>query len=146
MKVNIEIFPEISEAELVVKTRSVDEEVTDLLRYLQSKETFPLYGRKGGKHYRIDRDNIVRVYAQDKNVYIKLDNGKEVLVDYRLYELESLFLEEFVRISKSELINIKKIEYFELEFTGSIKICFPNKDFTYSSRRYLKQIKEKLKV
>ena len=49
-------------------------------------------------------------------------------------------------ISKSEIINVDYINYLQLNRNGTIEIKFKNNDFTYSSRRYLKIMKEALKL
>lgn len=75
-----------------------------------------------------------------------MKNGHAMQCDLRLYQLEQMLQKDFIRISKSELINKKLIDYFEMDFAGVLKISFIDKDYSYSSRRYLKDIKEKLKV
>lgn len=52
----------------------------------------------------------------------------------------------FIRISKSEIVNIEMIEKLLLEPNGLIRMYLKNEDYTYSSRRYLKSIKERLSL
>lgn len=50
----------------------------------------------------------------------------------------------FIKISQSEIVNLKEIERFNITPNGLVEIYLKNKETTYSSRRYLKAIKEKL--
>ena len=50
----------------------------------------------------------------------------------------------FIKISQSEIVNLKEIERFNITPNGLVEIHLKNKETTYSSRRYLKAIKEKL--
>lgn len=52
----------------------------------------------------------------------------------------------FIRISKSEIVNIDKIIKLQLEPNGLIRMYLESCDYTYSSRRYLKSIKERLSI
>ena len=50
----------------------------------------------------------------------------------------------FVRISKSEIVNYKKIKSLDMSLTGTIKVIMKNGYETYSSRRNVSKLKELL--
>ncbi|PTI70268.1 LytTR family transcriptional regulator DNA-binding domain-containing protein [Staphylococcus succinus] len=58
----------------------------------------------------------------------------------------SIINHHFIKISKSEIINIHYLDHLSMTTTGQIKIFFKNDIVTYSSRRYLKSIKERLEL
>lgn len=147
MKLTVELNPELNESEITIKTNQIDEKLQELINYLnfQNEENI-IYGKFQDRSYKVNFDDVTRIYAQDKNVYIKINNSHSLQSDLRLYQFEDLLSKKFIRISKSELINVKWIDYLKLDATGIIKICFVDKDYTYSSRRYLKKIKEQLKL
>ena len=63
----------------------------------------------------------------------------------RLYELEGkLDRHTFVRISHSEIVNLKKVTALDLSLTGTIKMTLVGDVVCYVSRRYVKKIKEAL--
>ena len=78
-----------------------------------------------------------KVYAETKN--------DAFLLRLRLYEAEQrLANASFVRISNSEIINLKKVRGFDLSFTGTICVSLSNGTVTYVSRRYVAKIKQLL--
>ena len=65
----------------------------------------------------------------------------------RIYELEEILPKRnFLRISNSEIINFDKVKNIELKIYGSLVINFYSGKVTYASRRYIKKIKEFLKI
>ena len=80
-----------------------------------------------------------------------LERNKTGDLDYKsiskLYELEDkLDGRSFARISNSEIINLKKVERFDLSMTGTICVKMTNGRVTYVSRRYVSKIKQILGV
>ena len=61
-----------------------------------------------------------------------------------LYQLSEDLPTCFLKISQSEIINTKEIDHLHFTSGGSVQIYLKNGSLTYSSRRYLKAIKEKL--
>ncbi|MFQ9095084.1 MAG: LytTR family DNA-binding domain-containing protein, partial [Ruminococcus sp.] len=60
----------------------------------------------------------------------------------QLYELEQLLDEKtFVRISKSEIINLRFVKRLDLSITGTIGIQLKTGETAYVSRRYVNRIK-----
>ena len=63
----------------------------------------------------------------------------------RLYEAEERFRgSSFVRISNSEMINLKTVRSFDLSLAGTICVSLKNWEKAYVSRRYVSRIKEAL--
>ena len=63
----------------------------------------------------------------------------------RLYELEGkLDRHTFVRISHSEIVNLRKITALDLSLTGTIRVTLAGGTVCYASRRYVKKMKEAL--
>ena len=79
-------------------------------------------------------------------VFAVTDKGEYVL-RLRLYEAEGrLDSRRFVRISNSEIINLKKVSCFDLSFTGTICVKLSNHTMSYVSRRYVSKIKKMLGI
>ncbi|MBW1605007.1 LytTR family DNA-binding domain-containing protein [Lactobacillus sp. Sy-1] len=66
-------------------------------------------------------------------------------VQFRIYELANkLPANLFIQISSSEIVAISCINNLELTKSGSYKVYLKNKRITYTSRRYVKKIREHL--
>ncbi len=52
----------------------------------------------------------------------------------------------FVRISNSEIINLKKVTALDLTLSGTIKMTLQGGTVCWVSRRYVKKIKEALEL
>ncbi|CAC6917624.1 lytTr DNA-binding domain protein [Staphylococcus aureus] len=89
--------------------------------------------------------NVITFQVINKNVTAITSNQKFKL-KLRLYELEKQLPQHFIRISKSEIVNKYCIEKLLLEPNGLIRMYLKDAHYTYSSRRYLKSIKERLSI
>ena len=89
---------------------------------------------------------INEYYASSGKVFAITEKG-EYTLRLRLYELEErLDQNRFVRISNSEIINLKKVKRFDLSLTGTICVSLSDGAVTYVSRRYVSKIKQVLGV
>ena len=146
MKVKIEIEENCQECQVIIINHAMDSEVEEIVRKL--KETFPqvLTGIINDTLEIINPETIIRVYAQNGKVYVSSTKG-EYLLRLRLYEVgERLDSQLFVRISHSEIVNLKMIENFDLSFAGTIGVSLSHGVKTYVSRRYVKSIKNILGI
>ncbi len=92
----------------------------------------------------LEEDAILRCYGEEKGVKVQTTQGVFDLRE-RLYELEAkLDRHTFVRISHSEIVNLRKITAMDLGLTGTIRITLAEETVCYVSRRYVKKIKEAL--
>ena len=89
---------------------------------------------------------MIRIYLNSGKVVAVTDKGEHIL-RLRLYEIEKLLLtDQFIRISNSEIINLKKVNNFDLSFTGTICVKLSNGVTTYVSRRYVPKLKKILGI
>lgn len=71
-------------------------------------------------------------------------HGKQYRIKQRLYELEALLPSYFIRINKSALANIHRIERFSAAFSGAVDAVFQCGYREYVSRRCFAEIKRRL--
>lgn len=145
MKYEIKIDERQSEPKVTITTSSVTEEVAELIKILDSKQEY-LIGYQNRVIKMLDFKLIISLYSFDKKVYAVSSDG-EYEIKQRLYDLEELLSGyHFVRISNSEIINLKKVKKFDLSFSGTISVRLANDKLTYVSRRNVKKIKEVLGI
>lgn len=146
MKVNLEIDKLIKEIEITIKTNEVNDFVNNLLEKLTDEKPKILVGICNDKVKILDEKEIINVYSADKKVFA-VTQTSEYILKLPLYEvLDRLNKNKFVRISNTEIVNLDKVNEFDLSFTGTICIKLSNKATSYVSRRYVKEIKNTLGI
>ena len=144
MKIELHIDPSLPEPTVSIHAPSRTPEIDALLERL-SDANEPLLGfRSDGTAVPLELDAVLRFYGEDKAVHVQTAEGI-FTVRSRLYELEQQLDERrFVRISHSEIINLKHVTALDLGLTGTIRMTLTGGVTTYVSRRYVKRIKEVL--
>ena len=92
---------------------------------------------------RITEKEAYCFYIEDKKVYV-LTEKEKLLLKMRLYSIEEKLSEDFIKINQSTVINIKKIQRFDVSVTGTLKVIMKNGYTDYVSRRRIKNVKERL--
>lgn len=142
MNVEIKIDGEYSEPKIVIFTDRMTDEISELVRRLSDEPSRVISGFKDGELSVPEQSEILRVYAESGKVIAAASDGEYVL-RLRLYEAEErLDRSMFVRISKSEIINLKKVKGFDLSLAGTIRVTLTDGTSSYVSRRYLTKIKQ----
>lgn len=146
MKVNVHIQPNKDDERIDIYTSEMTKELNEIIQFIErSVQPGILYGKKDDAIFPLQKNDIVRFYTENKTVYGEI--GQERFrIDKRIYELEAMLPDEFIRISQSEIIHLTYLKKLKLEFNGLIQIVLKNGVTTYSSRRYVKKIKEALQL
>ncbi|HEM3724857.1 TPA: response regulator transcription factor [Streptococcus suis] len=145
MKVKLAISPEILEDLVTIEAQAMSEQITQLVAYVQNldKQTSRLTVKKGEQVYLLEHNEIVRLYLEDKVLQVETV-GDSFTSNLRLYQVKEELPANFLQISQSEIIHIKQLDHLKLTANGLVKLVMKNGSVTYSSRRYLKSIKERL--
>lgn len=146
MKIKLEINAKYKELEIHICHEKNAEEVA--VSYQTIKDAFDtcLLAYDGTEVVPLSGHQIIRIFSEDKKVYVATDKGQYRLRE-RLYELEEkLDGTRFLRISNSEIVNLKKIERLDTSFAGTVKMFLKGNMETYVSRRYVAKIKKALGV
>lgn len=142
MEVKLNIVPDCGEVSVTITAPALTDEVKALAARLSGGSA--LIGWQEERAYPIQEEDLLRCFAQDKGVKAQTAQGVYDLRE-RLYELESkLDRHTFVRISHSEIVNLKKVTALDLSLTGTIRMTLSDGTACYVSRRYVKKIKEAL--
>ena len=145
MKINLKIIAELQEIMVNIMAPSVTEEVENLIDYIENNEETIVGYEKNTRVKIIKKVDVVRIYIEDKKTYAETKEGTYQLKN-RLYQLEESMDDNFIKISQSELANIKFIDKLDVSMKGTILINYKNGSSSYVSRRQLKVFKEKLKI
>ena len=90
-------------------------------------------------------EGITSISSDNKRLKVLADNGAYWLKG-SLQEMERLLEPNmFLRISRYEIVNLRKISRFDFTISGTLRIEFGEGMETWASRRYIPQIKNRLK-
>lgn len=144
MKVELQIEPSLPEVTVTLRAPARTEEVDALLARLTAESGALLGFWEGGTAVPLEPEAILRFYGEEKEVKAQTADGVYTM-RLRLYELEEqLAGRRFVRISHSEIVNLRQVTALDLSLTGTIRMTLRGGAVTYVSRRYVKKIKEVL--
>ncbi len=144
LKVKIEIDPDIDDCEVVIRCSGVSEKVTEIQKLLTKSSPgvsqISLY--KDDSEYFIPLESVLFFETEGGSIRAHTANDK-FDVKYRLYELVEKLPSYFLRISKSAILNTRRIYSITKNLTGASKIEFQDTYKTvYCSRNYYRALKD----
>ena len=145
MKITIETPKEGEEDEIIVRCATLDDRLMKLISSLKT-DSFQLTGY-------VD-DKIVKLLPKDVFYFESVDNrvyayaGKGVYeVHKKLYEIEEEYANtDFLRISKSAIVNVAKIAYIRPLLNGRFEAKLKNDEKIIINRQYVLELKKKLGI
>ena len=146
MQIEIKIDEKCKEPKIIVVTDKMTDEINAVIQRLTDEQPQVLAGFREDTVEVLEMSCIYRVFAASGKVFAETDRG-EYALRLRLYEAEQrLDSRFFVRISNSDIINLKKVRSFDLSLAGTICITLSNGTVTYVSRRSVAKIKQLLGI
>ncbi|MCI9406463.1 MAG: LytTR family transcriptional regulator [Oscillospiraceae bacterium] len=144
MKISLNQAPCYAETEIIIHCPQVDEDILRLvatLRVYQKK----LVGILDTDRHLLDAKDILYIDKTDKKTFLYAKNAVYESA-LQLYELEDALRElDFFRAGRSTIINFRRIESIRPELGGRLLVTMDNKEQVYVSRRYAKEMNEKLR-
>ena len=145
MKVNIQIDPALSEEYVEFHVRAITNEISRYASIIEKSDRVITGTDQFDRITIVDPNEIVAVHADKKWCRIYTNNA-DFSCRKRLFELEEDLGPDFMRISKSIVVNIRKIESVEAVFNGMMLLHMKNGSKEYVSRTYLPNLKSFLGI
>ncbi len=120
------------------RTKLIDE-----IESLVESVNIDLTGIFNDEIIKIDINDVICFLSENNKVFA-LINDKKYQIKQRLYQIEDMNLDKFIKINQSCLANKKKIKKFESTIGGSLKVVFKNGYVDYISRREVKNVKQRM--
>lgn len=136
------IIDKTKEEEIIICAHEKTKLINDIEMFVLENST-ELVGYQEGVIKPITLNEIYSFNVFDNKVYACLENEKFMLKQ-RLYVIEAILNDNFVKINQSCIINIRKIKKFESSFGGVLAVILKNGYKDYISRRQLKVVKERI--
>ena len=142
MKISVIEGCAVSEPEILIKCKKLDSELKAVVDKLELKSHRLECRREGGK-YMVSVKDVYYIESVDERTFVYCKDSVYEC-EQRLYKLESrLARGDFVRISKSCILNIRKLECVRPLLNGKMEACLINGEKQVINRHYLKGFKEK---
>lgn len=143
---NIQIVENRKEAlQVVIKCQQINDEVMRLKYHIELFDK-KLQAKKENELHFISASDVLYFESVDNRTFLYTE--KDVMeVRQRLYELEVILSgKDFIRISKSQIININKIKSLKPEMNRTILATMCNGEKLYISRKYVQAMRTMLSI
>lgn len=146
MKTKIKVIAPEEEERAELFVHKEDREIKSLGRYLEL-EQFRwgiLMCQRGKDICRLSVKEVLYIESIQDVQHIHTEK-ETYTTKQRLYLLKEELPQSFVRISKSVILNMEKVKEYRPLMGGMMMAEFANGEKTYISRKYLKELREKIK-
>lgn len=144
MKVNLFVSEDIEEPYADIHINELTENVTKAISILESDDSNKMLAvKKGLDIVLLEFKDIFMFRVENKQVKVYTENN-EYLIKKPLYHLEETLNNDFVRISKTTIINLRKIERISPSLRGMMFIELKNGLKDNISRKFLSNFKQAL--
>lgn len=142
MKITIKEPPTGAEEEIIVLCYNISPELFKMLNSLKTPNNM-LVANMDNEIHRINPTDIFYIEAVDRKTFIYCKSAVYESKQ-KLYELEELAMKDFLRISKSVIVNLNKIKALRPSLSGNAEAILINNERVAVSRRYVIDLKNTL--
>ncbi len=144
MKLKTEICADLSEPEIIIRCSCITPEVRRLQRLLGDTKGCGIVFFKENEEFYLCADEILFFETQDGG--IRAHTAEDSFeVKEKLFELEQILPFQFIRVSKSAILNVDRVYSVEKSITSAslVKFVSTHKRI-YISRSYYKDFKKRI--
>ena len=144
MKVNLFVLSDIEEPYADIHTNELTDNITKAMSILESDDSNDMLAvKKGSDIALLEFSDVYMFRVEDKQVKVYTES-KEYQIKKALYQVEENLTSDFVRISKTTIVNLKKVERVAPSLKGMMFIEPKNGLKDNISRKYLPDFKQAL--
>ena len=131
-----------TDEKVLIYAHEQNKAVEEIKSFVENQD-IELVGYKDGEIEKLNPNKVNCFIIENSKIYAITDDDK-YHVKLRLYNLEEMLGESFIKINQSCIANIRKIKKFDSSISGTLSVVFNNGYIDYVSRRNIKSIKERL--
>ena len=144
MKITIDVDDSLKQDYITIHCKELTDDILELQKSLLSKSSSSLRISA----FQDDVEHFLElkaiIFMESDGNYILIHTEKDIYKTRRkLYELEELLPRDFIRVSRSTIVNTMRISGIKKNITGASEISFGNSNKkAYASRNYIKLLIE----
>lgn len=147
VEIKIQIDPQCHDPVILIRTDQKTQRVEDIVHAIETctNSSYPLIvGYRDSEMELLSQRDITRAYVEARKVRICV--GKEVYESNKSLSFleQQLNPDRFIRISRFEIANMRKIASFDFSTAGTVYIRFDDGSITWAARRYVRAIHQAL--
>ena len=145
--IDIQIDPTCREPKVVIRTERMTQDIENIVYAIENcmDSGYPMIPVHSGSAVEfLSQREIIRVYVENRRLMVHSERGCFV-ARKTLAEIELLLnSSRFQRISRSEIINLRKVARFDFSKSGTILVTFDDGATTWVARRCVQSIQRAL--
>lgn len=144
MKVNLFVSRDVEEPYADIHTDELTDNITKAMSILENEDSNDMFAVKKGLDITLlEFGEIFMFRVEDKQVNVYTQNN-QYQIKKPLYQVEEDLPSDFIRISKTTIVNLKRIKRFAPSLKGMMFIELKNGLKDNISRKYLPDFKKAL--
>ena len=145
MKIEIDIDERYSDIEVEIKAPKLTQDIEKLIS-LMRMINMQIAVKKDAETYLLDTEKILYIQAVERSTFVYTED-ETYESDLKLYEMEQQLLEQnFSRISKQSIINLKKVKSLKADINRKIRVTLVNGEQIIVSRMYSDELRKRLGI
>ena len=142
---NIKIVEQEKDLQVIIQCKQVNEQVTRLKTHIELFDN-KIQAKTDEEICFVDTVDVLYFESVDNRIFLYTE--KNVMeIKQRLYELELILSSrDFIRISKSQIVNVNKIQALKPEINRTILVTMCNGELLCVSRKYVKEFRKLLSI
>lgn len=144
MEVKVQTVPSTEHEIVEIRCHQVDDSIEEIVTFIKSRQG-QISGNIDGEIYEIPILDVLYIESVDNRTFLyTVDKAYET--KQKIYELEDMLRHRhFIRISKSSIVNLLKIQSIKPALNGRFSAILCNGEEIIISRKYVADFKKTLK-
>lgn len=145
MKIEIDINEEYSDVSVQIKAPRISQDIEKMISMMRMIN-MQLAVKRNDETYLLDTDRILYIESVERNTFVYTEDALYES-DLKLYEIEQELLKQnFIRISKQSIINLRKIKSLKADVNRKIRVTLINGEQVLVSRMYANELRKRIGV
>jgi len=148
MRVKVEIDTNLTEMTATIHTPKITPQLTSLVTTLEGAEDNAsfLVAKRDDKLFVIEPNQIEIIRIEGNDIILYNQEAQAFTLAKTLQDIYDSLSDNFVRVSKSVIVNINRVDHLSNSFNSTMYIAMKNGVSDYISRKYLGDFKKRLGI